>query len=191
MNRTNLNRGHGLLVVTLITLAVLAFAGLVAPRVSRADQNGQVPELRVPSVIVCRSSTDVASAISATNTWDIAANGSGYTVAWEQDTALTDEIGVYLSASNVNSGTHYLYLQGSNDGTNFANIVEATSTDVSAATTTANMVRVAAVTKRTVSAAGDSAFSFKNFGRFKYLRFHLDADASHACNIDLLQVCKF
>lgn len=192
MNRKpNFNRGHGQIMGVILILGLAAICGILAPRIAMADQVGSVPELRVPSVIVCRSSTDVASAISASNTWDVAANGSGYTVAWEMDTALTNEIGVYVSVSTLAGGTHYLYLQGSNDGTNFANISEATSTDVSAATTDANMDRVAAVTVKAFTATGDAAFSFKDFGRFKYLRLHLDADASNAIKCDLVQVCKF
>jgi len=175
--------------VCLMTVFVLFVTGLAVADVKRSR-----PAFRFESVKQMVPATG-SGVISATNLLQAAANTSVYTDDFELGNGLTKDLGVFVSFSAVNSGTHVLYLQGSNLGGdtagNWANIVEAASIEATVSTS-APVVTMATKAKISISAISDSAVVFRNIPRFKYYRFHLDADASNGpAVIDQLNVCSF
>lgn len=157
-----------------------------------ADQKWDDSDKRFVGVASMQSTTS-SSVIGTSNKWSVAAAGSGYTDPFTLNGSKPQDITLVLSVTAVNSGTHVLYLQGSNNydadedtegqddsgiGT-FANIYDCLSVSASDGTTTAVMGHTASQTKFSFSATGDYAISFKNVPPFKHYRWHLDADAAN------------
>lgn len=172
------------LMVMFLTLAMLTVCGPVF-----AGRKSSNTDIRVSSIEQMGSATSTSD-ISATNLWSVAANTSKYTDSFDLSDEDLGSLGIFVSFSAVNSGTHILYLQGSNDDTNFANIAIA-SQSLTASTTAANpLVTKDIRTKVSVSAISDNAVAITNVPRFYRYRWHLDADASNGpAVVDVFNMC--
>ena len=169
-------------------VALLAMMVVATPVFADQDETTLI---RTASVDHMSSSTASAGVIISDSVpWVVPANGSGYTRAFLLDNAdIRYGFAATLLVDEVNSGTHYLYLQGSNDNVNYANIKHAIP--VTAATTDNNMNYFTGV-KATITATGADAVYFSQPPPYKYFRFHLDADGSNGpVSITAFSVSKY
>ena len=165
-------RKLGLLLVLAIIFSVIA-----AP--AFADVKRTRPDWRYESVAQMASSTASTVDISTTVPWVGGANTSVYTEKFTLSQTQKSLLCVYLDVTAVNSGTHELTLEGSNDGTNFGVLEEATSVDVTSATTTANMITLQTRCNSSIDAVGNKCIIMRNLPHYKYFRWQLNADASN------------
>lgn len=149
----------------------------IAP--AMADVKNDRPQVRYESVVQMRSSTATTVDISTTTPWTAAADKDIYTTSFTLNNADKKMLCVYLDVTAVTGGTHELTLEGSNDGTNFGVLEEASSVSVSSATTAAPMITLQTRCNASITAVGNKCIIMRNIPHYKYFRFHMDTDGSN------------
>lgn len=158
---------------------VMVLFALVFIAPAMADIKRSKPDYRFESVVQMRSSTAATVDISTTVPWTAAADKDIYTTSFILNGAQREMLCVYLDVTAVNSGTHELTLEGSNDGTNFGVLEEASSVSVTSATTSAPMTTLQTRVNASITTVGNKCIIMRNLPHYKYFRFHMDTDGSN------------
>jgi hypothetical protein len=185
------NRGLGLWAIVAL-VAVVAVLGIFSnPMTVLAKQSKEVPGLRLISVKYMTSATSTGGQITASNEWTVAANTSKYTESFTLSDAQRKMLGVNVSTTAVNSGTHVLYLQASNDGTSWGNLEDATAASAAGNQYDETVIQ-SMLSTVSITAIGDKAVRFSNIPPFMHYRFHMDADASNGpIAVDHLSIADY